>query len=328
MQVKSIESNEDERARGLSLKIIGVGGAGIGFVRALIASGLTGVEYIVADAGLAEATLDEGVIHLPLGDVDTVGVSPEAARAAAMQSREAIENLVAGAHMVIVVAGLGGGAGSGAAAAIAEIARASGALTAAFVTRPGGDEDKHRVQRADAAILALTEAADSLFVVDRDAFDRPIGAGGAPALTAHALTVSVSALTGFLLRVGLVCFDFEDVRELMGRTGQGAVATAAATGEGRGRLAVERALASGPLSSGQLRGAQGVVFAILAPDEGPERLRMRDVREAMDSARDHWGEDTSCIFGTAYADLGEEVRVVLLACGVESRVDPSPAACR
>lgn len=304
------------------IKIIGVGSDGIRFIETLIECALSGPEFIAADTSISDLAESRAAIKIQLG---TSGLSavidPNMACSAARQSQGVIERTLAGTHLLIIVCAIGEGTASGAAPVIAEIARSMGILTIAFVRQPFSFDSPLTQQMAEAGVASLAEHVDSLIPVLPDSL---LGEEGLEtdvdtlfARFDDLLLSAVRGLTSLLLRVSLVCVDFEDVRTVMGEMGLGAITIGNAAGEGRAKRAAEQAISSASLNQNRLRMARGLLVQIWGSDERTNRMRMKEINEVMNLVRGHTADDAHICFGTVYENLGDELRVVVIACGTD-----------
>jgi cell division protein FtsZ len=321
----------------ISIRVIGVGGGGGNAVNTMARSGLSNVRFIAANTdqqALAESAADE---VLPLGVGLTrglgAGARPEVGRDAARESRSRIEELVVGADMVFVTAGMGGGTGTGAAPVIAQVAREAGALCVAVVTRPFSFEGKRRRRTAEAGIEQLKDVVDTLVVIPND---RLVALAGPDMSTIDAFTLAdevlLDAVRGVvdLIHVkGVVNADFADVRTVMSIPGMAMMGMGVATGDLRSIEAAQRAISSPLLEEAVITGARGVLVNVTSNS----KLRLSELTEAVTLIEEEAHEDAEVIFGWVVDEsIGEEVRVTVLATGIESieesRLEPLPEAVR
>jgi len=321
----------------ISIRVIGVGGGGGNAVNTMARSGLTNVRFIAANTdqqALAESAADE---VLPLGVGLTrglgAGARPEVGRDAARESRSRIEELVAGADMVFVTAGMGGGTGTGAAPVIAQVAREAGALCVAVVTRPFSFEGKRRRRTAEAGVEQLKDVVDTLVVIPND---RLVALAGPDMSTIDAFKLAdkvlLDAVRGVvdLIHVkGVVNADFADVRTVMSIPGMAMMGMGTATGDLRSIEAAQRAISSPLLEEAVITGARGVLVNVTSNS----KLRLSELTEAVTLIEEEAHEDAEVIFGWVVDDsIGEEVRVTVLATGIESiaesRLEPLPETVR
>lgn len=325
MMSTAIEQDEP----GTIIKTIGVGSDGISFIETLIKRDLSGPEFIAADTSFSNLAESSATIKIQLGSSGlSTDIEPDTACSAARQSQGAIETAMAGAHLLIIVCAIGEGTASGAAPVIAEIARSMGILTLAIVRQPFTFDSQLTQQMAEAGIAALAKHVDSLIPVLPDSL---LGEEGLEtdldslfAKFDELLVSAVCGLTSLLLRVALVCVDFEDIRTVTGEMGLGAIGIGNAVGEGRAMLAAERAVTSASLGQDKLAKARGLLVQIWGSDERPNRMRMKEINEVMNSVKGHAANDAHIIFGTVYENLGDELRVVVIACGTDTENTTRP----
>lgn len=314
------EIEQDEP--GTNIKIIGIGSDGQCFIETLIESDLSGPEFIVADTDVACLAESNAAIKIQL-EKPRFGtfVDPDSARCAAKQSEGAIEATLADAHMLIIECAIGEEITSGAASVIAQIARTMGILTLALVRVPFSCIFRQQQRIAKAGIADLAEHVDLLIPISPESLldEEWLETDVDLLLTKFdgLVTSVVTGLSSLLLRVSLVCVDFEDVRTVMGGMGFGAVGFGGATGEGRAKRAAELAVNAASLGPKVLGAARGCLVQIWSSDKAPNRVRMKEVNDVINSVKAHLASDTHLIFGTVYADLGGALRVVIIACGTE-----------
>lgn len=315
-----------ELEAGTIIKILGVGGAGANALENMLRQGLSGVEYIVANTD-AQALARSAVSHkLMLGETGLgAGTNPRVGCAAAKEACNAIRNSLDEAHLLFIVAGMGGGTGTGAAPVIASIAREMGILTIGVVTSPFDFESAERMQAAKSGIAELLRHSDSLIVIPNQKFMPLMGDDADVDACFQAiddlLLHVVGGICGIILRQDLVACDFEDIRTVMGNMGLGSMGIGSAVGERRAKIAVERAIASPFLGENDLSVARGVAIII----SGPRGLKMKEVNEVMNKVKSSVAENNHIIFGVAYEpSLGETIRVVILACGIDPVYPKTP----
>ncbi len=321
----------------ISIRVIGVGGGGGNAVNTMARSGLSNVRFIAANTdqqALAESAADE-VLALGVGLTRGLGAGarPEVGRDAARESRSRIEELVAGADMVFVTAGMGGGTGTGAAPVIAQVAREAGALCVAVVTRPFSFEGKRRRRTAEAGIEQLKESVDTLVVIPND---RLVALAGPDMSTVDAFKLADKVLLDAVRGVvdlihikGVVNADFADVRTVMSIPGMAMMGMGTATGELRSVEAAQRAISSPLLEEAVITGARGVLVNVTSNS----KLRLAELTEAVTLIEEEAHDDAEVIFGWVVDEsIGEEVRVTVLATGIESieeaRLEPLPDTAR
>ena len=314
------------------IKVIGVGGCGGNAIDHMINNGVSGVEFIAMNTdaqalkrNLAKTTLQLGPdVTKGLG----AGANPEVGRQAALEDRDRIAEMIQGADMLFVTAGMGGGTGTGAAPIVAEIAREMGVLTVAVVTKPFMFEGTKRIKSADAGIFALKEHVDSLIIIPNDRLLEVLGddVGYEDAFRASndVLNGAVAGIAEVINCPGLVNVDFADVRTVMSENGMAMMGSALASGADRAQVAAERAVASPLLEDVNLSGARGVLVNITAGHS----LKLKEVHEVMNTIRSFTAEDATVIFGSVIDEaIGDALRVTIVATGLggaAGRSQPKP----
>ena len=302
------------------IKVIGVGGCGGNAVDHMIVSGLEGVEFICANTDAQALKRSQARTQLQLGAHITkglgAGANPEIGRASAMEDRERIAEMIQGANMLFITAGMGGGTGTGAAPIVAEVAKELGILTVAVVTKPFAFEGK-RSKVAQLGMETLALHVDSLIVVPNDKLMQVLGEDvsfqDAFKAANDVLHGAVSGIAEVINCPGLVNVDFADVKTVMSENGMAMMGSATASGVDRARLAAERAVASPLLEDIDLKGARGVLVNITASMS----LKMKEYYEVMETIKDFTAEDATVIVGTVIDEnMGDTLRVTMVATGL------------
>ncbi|MDP2879217.1 MAG: cell division protein FtsZ [Sulfuricella sp.] len=315
----------DTQTQEAVIKVIGVGGCGGNAVDHMIASGLDGVEFICANTDAQALKRNQAGITVQLGSAITkglgAGANPGVGREAALEDRERIAELIDGADMLFITAGMGGGTGTGAAPVVAEVAKELGILTVAVVTKPFGFEGK-RMKVALEGIEALTQHVDSLIVIPNDKLMEVLGGkiGFRDAFKAAdgVLHGAVAGIAELIKCTGMINVDFADVRTVMSEMGMAMMGSAQATGADRARMAAEQAVASPLREDVNLSGARGVLVNITASED----MHLEEVYEVMNTIRSFTAEDATVIFGTVFdSTLRDELRVTVVATGLGSPVN-------
>ncbi|MBM3376113.1 MAG: cell division protein FtsZ [Betaproteobacteria bacterium] len=303
---------------GTVIKVVGVGGAGGNAVSHMIRKGVQGVEFICAntDAQSLDRSKADHVVQLGSTGLGA-GAKPEAGKAAAQQDRGRIAELLSGAHMVFITAGMGGGTGTGAAPVVAEVAKELGALTVAVVTKPFSFEGAKRMQAAEHGLSELQGKVDSLIVILNEKLEEVLGDEisqlDAFAAADDVLNNAVAGIAEIINVEGLVNVDFEDVKTVMGEQGKAMMGTAAASGPDRARIAAEQAVRSPLLEGVDLSGARGILVNITASSS----LKLKETKLAMETIRTFAAEDATIIFGTVHDEaMNDEMRVTVVATGL------------
>ncbi len=304
------------------IMVCGVGGAGGNAVNNMIASGLAGVDFIVAntDAQALMSSKAERIIQMGLAVTEGLGAGsqPEVGRASAEEAIEEIRDHLTGAHMVFVTAGMGGGTGTGAAPVIARTAREMGILTVGVVTKPFQFEGARRMRLADGGIDELHKAVDTLIVIPnqnlfRVANERTTFAD-AFSMADQVLYSGVACITDLMVREGLINLDFADVRAIMRDMGKAMMGTGEASGERRAVLAAEAAIANPLLDEVSMKGAKGLLISIT----GGNDLTLYEVDEAASRIRQEVDEDANIILGATFdSSLDGIIRVSVVATGID-----------
>jgi cell division protein FtsZ len=300
--------------------VIGVGGGGGNAVNTMISGNLDGVEFVVANTDMQALEANMAPHKIQLGDSLTkglgAGANPDVGRRSAEESMQHIADLISGADMVFVTAGMGGGTGTGAAPVIAQIARDCGALTVGVVTKPFGFEGKKRARQAVEGIERLESAVDTLIVIPNN---RLLALVGAQTSMVEAfrkadsvLLNAVQGISDLMTVPGLINVDFADVRTIMSGMGRALMGTGIGTGKRRATEAAETAISSPLLEDVSIDGATGILINITG---GPD-LTLHEVNEASSLIQQAAHEDANIIFGSVIdPNLSEEVRITVIATG-------------
>ena len=306
---------------GAVIKVIGIGGCGGNAVEHMIARGLVDVEFLCANTDAQALKRSTAPGQLQLGTALTrglgAGARPEIGRDAAMEDRERIAEMIEGADMLFITAGMGGGTGTGAAPVIADIAKSMNILTVAVVTRPFKLEGGKRMKVAQAGIDELTKRVDSLIIIPNDKLMEVLGDDismlDAYAAANDVLHGAVAGIAEVINNPGLVNVDFADVRTVMGEVGMAMMGSATASGADRARQAAEQAVRSPLLEDVNLAGARGVLVNVTASSG----LRMREYQEVMTTIKEFTAEDALVIVGTVLDDMMDDrLRVTMIATGL------------
>jgi len=303
------------------IKVMGVGGCGGNAVEHMIDMGVTGVEFICANTDIGALNRSRAEIQLQLGVGLTRGLGaggkPDIGREAALEDRDRIEDLIRGADMLFIAAGMGGGTGTGAAPVVAEVARELGILTVAVVTKPFSFENNRKLL-ADDGIAILTRHVDSLLVVPNERLMEVLG-GRVTLKDAYraangVLHSAVSGISEIINGYGQVNVDFADVRTVMSENGMAMMGSATASGENRARDAATQAVNSPFLENVNLKGARGVLVNISASED---TFMMDEFYEVMNTIKEFTAEDASVYYGNVFDNsLGDDLRITLVATGL------------
>ena len=321
----------DTQTQDAVIKVIGVGGCGGNAVDHMIDFGVQGVEFICVNTDAQALQRNKAKIQLQLGTGVTrglgAGANPEVGREAALEDRERIAELIEGADMLFITAGMGGGTGTGAAPVVAEVAKEMGILTVAVVTKPFLFEGK-RVRLANSGIEALSRNVDSLIVIPNEKLMQVLGEDvsmlDAFKAANNVLHGAVAGIAEVINCPGLVNVDFADVKTVMSEMGMAMMGSAVASGAERARQAAMQAVASPLLEDVNLAGARGVLVNITAS----AHLKMREIHEVMNTIKGFTADEATVIVGAVVDEnMGEELRVTMVATGLGSpvaRSQPKP----
>ena len=314
----------EENAGLAKIKVIGVGGAGGNAVIHMINHEIQGADFICANTDSQALDRAKGSTILKLGDNVTrglgAGADPQVGRAAAERDRAAIEELLAGADMIFITAGMGGGTGTGAAPVIAEIAKELGALTVAVVTKPFNFEGHKRKAAAEQGIAELVEEVDSLITIPNqklmDILGRKTSMEEAFAKADDILKGAVQGISDIIMKPGYINVDFADVKTVMSEKGIAMMGTGQSSADERGIDAASQAVSSELLEDIELKDARGILVNITAKSP-----TMADFDEVDSVIRDFTADDATIIYGTVMEDSmdEEELLVTVVATGVNQK---------
>ena len=303
------------------IKVVGVGGGGTNAVNRMIEEGIQGVEFVAINTDAQALMLAKAPTRVRIGNKLTRGLGaggdPEIGRKSAEESAEDLYNVMKGADMVFVTAGLGGGTGTGAAPIVAQIAKDVGALTIGVVTRPFTFEGNRRMQSSELGMDKLKEHADTLIVIPNDRLlqimDKRASLTDSFRMADDVLRQGIQGISELITVPGLINLDFADVRTIMREGGAALMAVGRASGEDRARVAAEQAISSQLLDI-TIDGARGVLFNVTG---GPS-LTLFEVNQAAAIIRETSHPDVNLIFGAVIdPDAGDEIRITVIATGFE-----------
>ena len=305
------------------ITVFGVGGGGGNAVNNMIASGLDGVDFVVANTDAQALTMSKADRLVQLGVAVTEGLGagsqPEVGAAAAEECIDEINDHLSGTHMAFVTAGMGGGTGTGAAPVVARAAREAGILTVGVVTKPFSFEGKRRMVLAEEGIVELQKNVDTLIVIPnqnlfRVANDKTTFAD-AFSMADQVLYSGVACITDLMVKEGLINLDFADVRSVMREMGRAMMGTGEASGEGRAMAAAEAAISNPLLDETSMSGAQGLLISIT----GGRDMTLFEVDEAATRIREEVDADANIILGATFDESLEGIiRVSVVATGIEA----------
>jgi cell division protein FtsZ len=303
------------------IKVIGVGGAGQNAVNRMIEEGIQGVEFIAVNTDAQALALSKAPIRVRLGDKLTRGLGaggdPEIGRKAAEESADELYNVLKGADMVFVTAGMGGGTGTGAAPVVSQVAKECSALTIGVVTRPFTFEGGKRAQSAEAGVTKMKEHAHTLISIPNDRLlqlaDKKSTLQDAFRMADDVLHQGIQGISELITIPGLINLDFADVRAIMSEGGAALMAVGHGSGDDRAKIAAEQAISSQLLDI-TIDGARGVLFNVT----GGSNLTLFEVNQAAAIIRETAHPDVNMIFGAVIdPQMGDEIRVTVIATGFE-----------
>ncbi len=307
----------------VKIKVLGIGGGGCNAISRMVKSGIKGVEFIAMNTDAQALAITEAPIRLQLGERLTKGLGAGGdhilGQKAAEETRDELRQLISGADMVFIASGMGGGTGTGGAPVAAEIARQSGALTIAIVTKPFTFEGAHRSRVAGEGIINLIRKVDTLIVIPNDRLlvlcDQKTSIDGAFKLADDVLYHGVQAICQVITVPGFINLDFADVKTVMKNAGPAWISIGTGSGKNRAVDAAKEALAS-PLLDVSIRGSQAVLFNVV----GGSNLTLFEVSEAAKVIKQTVDPEANIIFGVTYDPfIDNEVRITLIATGFVSK---------
>src|SRR3990167_2998389 len=306
------------------IKVVGVGGGGGNAVEHMLADHIDGVHFICANTDAQALKDSPDRTNIQLGETLTkglgAGANPQIGREAAEEDRERIRELLEGADMVFITAGMGGGTGTGAAPVFAEVSKSLGILTVAVVTKPFSFEGKQRALAAEEGMRRLAEHVDSLITIPNNKLLSVLGKNisllNAFKAANNVLLGAVKGISDLITRPGLINVDFVDVRTVMSEMGMAMMGTGSAKGEQRARQAAEAAIASPLLEDVNFSGARGILVNITA---GPD-MSIGEFEEVGDVVKGFISDDATVVVGTVIdPDMIEDMRVTVIVTGLGDR---------
>ncbi len=311
----------DTYSQSAVIKVVGVGGGGGNAVEHMVLQNIDGVDFIVANTDSQALKNSSARTVLQLGGNITkglgAGANPEIGRQAAMEDRERIQEVLEGADMVFITAGMGGGTGTGGAPIVAQVAREMGILTVAVVTRPFPFEGKKRMEVADDGIDELKGFVDSLITIPNEKLLSVLGKNisllDAFKAANDVLLGAVQGIAELITRPGLINVDFADVRTVMSEMGMAMMGSGRASGEARARDAAEAAIASPLLEDINLSGARGILVNVTAGMD----MSIGEFEEVGNTVKSFASETATVVVGTVIdPDMTGELRVTVVATGL------------
>lgn len=318
----------------VTIKVIGIGGAGNNVVNRMVKAGTQGVEFIAINTDKQALAVSNADQKIQIGEKMThgqgAGSDPEVGKRSAEESRNNIAQAIDDADMVFLTAGMGGGTGTGAAPTVADIAREAGILTVGVVTKPFKFEGKRRMDQANAGIKELLGRVDSLLIIPNDrlkyATDQKVTLANAFEIADDVLRQAVTSISDLIKNTGFINLDFADVTCIMKNAGYAHMGVGHAAGKGKAEDAARMAVAS-PLMETSINGARGVLINIT----GSEDMGLEDVEAAANLVQEAAHPDANIIFGATFDDsMQDEIRVTVIATGFDdsgvSAESSAPAA--
>jgi cell division protein FtsZ len=324
---------EEESRAGARIKVIGVGGGGCNAVNRMVNAGFDGVDFVVANTDLQALRLNAAPVKVQLGAKLTkglgAGADPVVGRQAALENTERLIEILDGADMVFVTAGLGGGTGTGGAPVVASLASELGALTIAVVTRPFKFEGRKRAVQAERGLEELRSSVDSVITIPNErllsTIDRKTPITEAFAAADDVLRQAIQGISDLILVPGLINLDFADVKTIMNGMGVAVMGTGFGEGETRAVDAAKRAISSPLLEDASIQGARGVIINVTG---GPD-LSLAEVNEASTIIQEAAHEEANIIFGAVVdPKLEGRVKITVIATGFDrpGAARPSPSS--
>jgi cell division protein FtsZ len=321
---RMFEFADEAIQQGAKIKVIGVGGGGGNAINTMIRMGLSGVEFIAANTDRQALEASLATVKVPLGGELTKGLgagsNPEIGRKAAMEDYAKIGELLSGADMIFVTAGMGGGTGTGAAPIIAKVAKEVGALTVGVVTKPFMFEGRKRMKQAEQGLTNLRENVDSLITIPNNRLLSIAGATLSMLDTFkkadEVLLNAVQGISDLINHTGLINSDFADVKTIMGNKGLALMGIGISSGDNRALDAATSAISSPLLEDISINGATGIIINIT----GGSSLKIHEVNEATTLIMEAADEDAEIIFGTVIDEnMKDAVKVTVIATGLGSK---------
>ncbi|HSF17788.1 MAG TPA: cell division protein FtsZ [Vicinamibacteria bacterium] len=312
----------EEQVVGASIKVVGVGGGGGNAINRMIASSISGVDFLAANTDLQALRSNRARTKIQLGGKLTKGLGcgadPEIGRQAALEDTERILEAIEGADMIFVTAGLGGGTGTGGAPIVASLASELGVLTVAVVTKPFTFEGRRRQMQAEDGIRELREQVDTLISIPNDRLlqtvERTTPISEAFSIADDVLRQAVQGISDLITVPGLINLDFNDVRTVMRGMGDAVMGTGIAEGENRADEAAKKAISSPLLEDSSVKGAKGVIINITGGDD----LSLTEVSEASSIIHEEADPDANIIFGAVIDPrMTGKMKVTVIATGFQ-----------
>lgn len=320
-----IEFEDIETQQIAKIKVVGVGGGGNNAINRMIEIGIDEVEFIAINTDLQALHHSKANKKLQIGEKLTrglgAGANPEIGKQAAEENRDDIYQMLQGADMVFVTAGMGGGTGTGAAPVVAEVAKEIGALTVGVVTKPFSFEGNSRNRQANTGIQKLKEAVDSLIIVPNDKLleivDKNTPIVESFKVADNVLRQGVQGISDVIYKPGMINIDFADVKTIMAEKGTAIMGIGVASGENRALEAAKKAMNS-PLLETSIDGARGILINVT----GGNTTSLHEVNEAAFYIKESADSDVNFIIGNVINDdFGDEIMITIIATGFDHKKD-------
>ena len=305
----------------VTIKVIGIGGAGNNVVNRMVKAGTEGVEFVAINTDKQALSVSNADLKIQIGEKTThgqgAGSDPDIGRKSAEESRSNISKAIENTDMVFITAGMGGGTGTGAAPIIADLTKEAGILTVGVVTKPFKFEGKRRLDQANAGIRELLSKVDSLLIIPNDrlkyATDQKITLSNAFEIADDVLKQAVTSISDLIKNTGFINLDFADVTCIMKNAGYAHMGVGHAAGKGKAEEAAKMAVSS-PLMETSINGAHGVLINIT----GSEDMGLEDIEAAANLVQEAAHPDANIIFGASFDnDMQDEIKVTVIATGFE-----------
>ncbi|HAM52452.1 MAG TPA: cell division protein FtsZ [Nitrospiraceae bacterium] len=315
---------DDVKGQAAKIKVVGVGGAGGNAINNMITSNLHGVDFISVNTDTQVLETSLATLKVQIGASITkglgAGADPQIGRQSALEDRAFISEVLGGADLIFITAGMGGGTGTGASPVIASVAKELGALTVAIVTKPFFYEGKTRIMRADEGIKELKGHVDTLIVIPNDRIsevvEKKIAFHKGFAVTDDVLRQAIQGISDIIQVPGLINVDFADVKTTMQNTGRAVMGVGIGRGEGGAIEAAKKAITNPLLEDSSIEGAKGILINIT----GGSQLSLGDVQEAASIIYDSAHEGANIIFGAVInPDIEDEVKITVIATGFDEK---------
>ncbi|MFO7849580.1 MAG: cell division protein FtsZ [Spirochaetia bacterium] len=328
MQIEIVDDHVQDEVTPTAIKVIGVGGGGSNAVNRMISYGLQKVEFIAVNTDLQALNRSQADTKIPVGTKLTGGLGaggvPETGENAAEESREELENVLRGADMVFITAGMGGGTGTGAAPIVAQIAKEIGALTVAVVTKPFDFEGRQKMKLAEKGIERLRTEVDTLITIPNQYLlkivDRKTPVREAYLIADDVLRQGVQGISELITEPGEINIDFADVRTIMNGRGDALMGIGVGSGDNRAVDAATNAINNPLLEDAQIEGAKGILVNVTGGDD----LSLSEYEEVVNIITANADDDATIIPGQAIrSEMEDEIKVTVVATGFKA---PEPQA--